>query len=106
MADRAIVPRDELQADRHQAALQRLAAAAQYLYDTMGGDHRSSEPTARSPLPLLATESVRDAQRAIDKAIKDGQRTRRSCLGGELVLVERWRPEYLATPTPQNEEGR
>jgi hypothetical protein len=34
-------------------------------------------------------EQVREAQRLIDLAVKYGQRTRRECLGGHLVLVER-----------------
>ena len=74
--------------DRHQQALYRLAAVTQYLYDTMNGDEDSDRSTP-DPLPLMAMESVREAQRLLDKAIKDGQRTRRECLGGHLELVER-----------------
>lgn len=88
MSDRAIIPTKELGADPHQVALWRLAAVYQYIYDTMHGDSGSDRG---SPLPILATESLRQAQRLIDQAINDGQRTRRSCIGGELVLVERWR---------------
>jgi hypothetical protein len=74
--------------DGHQQALYRLAAVAQYLYDTMNGDAESDRDTS-DPLPQLAMESVREAQRQIDFAIKHGQRTRRRCLGGDLKLVER-----------------
>lgn len=74
--------------DRHQQALYRLAAVGQYLYDTMNGDADSDRDTP-DPLPLIAMESVREVQRLIDKAIKDGQRTRRMCLDGHLELVER-----------------
>lgn len=74
--------------DRHQQALYRLAAVAQYLYDTMNGDAESDRPTP-DPLPQMAMEPLREAQRQIDLAIKEGQRTRRKCLGGHLDLVER-----------------
>jgi hypothetical protein len=77
--------------DPHQQALYRLAAVAQYLYDTMAGDVDSDRP---EPMPQMAMECVREAQRQIDLAIKHGQRTRRTCLGGDLELVERegdWR---------------
>lgn len=73
--------------DRHQQALYRLAAVGQYLYDTMNGDAESDRDTP-DPLPQLAMEQVREAQRLIDLAIKHGQRTRRRCIGGELRLVE------------------
>lgn len=76
--------------DRHQVALWRLAAVAQYLYDTMAGDGDSDRG---SPLPSLATESLREAQRLIDVAIKDGQRTRRSCIAGQVELCEMWKDE-------------
>lgn len=76
----------KLTEDPHQQALYRLAAVGQYLYDTMAGDEDSDRP---EPLPLMAMECVREAQRQIDKAIKNGQRTRRECLGGHLELVER-----------------
>jgi hypothetical protein len=72
--------------DQHQQALYRLAAIDQYLYDTMAGDEDSDRP---EPLPLMAMECVREAQRQILAAIKHGQRTRRECLGGHLKLVER-----------------
>ena len=72
--------------DHHQQALYRLAAVGQYLYDTMAGDEDSDRP---EPLPQMAMECVRVAQRQIDLAIKHGQRTRRECLGGHLRLVER-----------------
>jgi hypothetical protein len=72
--------------DKHQQALYRLAAVDQYLYDTMAGDEDSDRP---EPLPLLSMECVREAQRQIMLAIKHGQRTRRECLGGHLVLTER-----------------
>jgi hypothetical protein len=71
--------------DKHQRALYRLAALAQYLYDTMAGDAESDRP---EPMPQMAMECVREAQRQIDLAIKHGQRTRRECLGGHLELVE------------------
>lgn len=83
--------------DRHQQALYRLAAVAQYLYDTMNGDADSDRATP-DPLPLLAMEQVREAQRLIDLAIKHGQRTRRECLGGHLELVERVGPWVEANP--------
>jgi hypothetical protein len=72
--------------DQHQQALYRLAAVGQYLYDTMAGDADSDRP---EPMPAMAMEHVREAQRQIDLAIKHGQRTRRRCLGGQLDLVER-----------------
>lgn len=72
--------------DNHQQALYRLAAVGQYLYDTMAGNEDSDRP---EPLPQMAMECVREAQRQIDQAIKHGQRTRRRCLGGDLKLVER-----------------
>jgi hypothetical protein len=87
---RAIVPTAAVSDDPHVAALWRLAGVAQYLYDTMGGDYRSSGDRP-SPLPALATENLREAQRRIDKAIGAGLRIRRVCLGGELDLVEFWR---------------
>lgn len=71
--------------DAHQQALYRLAAIDQYLYDTMAGDEESDRP---EPLPAMAMECVREAQRQILLAIKHGQRTRRRCLGGHLELVE------------------
>lgn len=74
--------------DRHQQALYRLAAVAQYLYDTMNGDAESDRDIP-DPLPVISMEQVREAQRVIDLAIKHGQRTRRECLGGQLVLCER-----------------
>lgn len=77
--------------DRHQQALYRLAATAQYLYDTMNGDADSNRATP-DPLPLMAMEPLREAQRLLDLAIKNGQRTRRQCLGGHLELVERRGP--------------
>lgn len=77
--------------DRHQQALYRLAAVAQYLYDTMNGSPRSDR-TADDPLPALSMERVREAQDAIDAAIKNGQRTRRTCLAGQLELIEREPP--------------
>jgi hypothetical protein len=76
----------ELTEDRHQQALYRLAAVNQYLYDTMGGDERSDQ--SRAPMPKLAMEPLREAQSLIELAIKNGQRTRRKCLGGDLVLIE------------------
>jgi hypothetical protein len=79
--------------DKHQQALYRLAAVGQYLYDTMGGDADSDRP---EPMPALAMECVREAQRQIDLAIRHGQRTRRSCLGGDLRLIE-W-PYTAASP--------
>lgn len=82
--------------DRHQQALYRLSALGQYLYDTMNGDEDSDRDTP-DPLPLLSMECVREAQRQIDRAIKNGQRTRRRCLGGELELIERPGPQ--APPT-------
>jgi len=88
-----IVPTKELGGYAHQVALWRLAAVDQYLYDTMAGDAESERP---EPLPLLAMEKVREAQAAIHQAIKNGQRTRRTCLGGEMKLAERWKPEQLA----------
>jgi hypothetical protein len=72
--------------DKHQQALYRLAAVGQYLYDTMAGDADSDRA---EPMPAMAMECVREAQRHIDLAIKHGQRTRRECLGGHLELVER-----------------
>lgn len=78
----------KLTEDRHQQALYRLAAVTQYLYDTMNGDDESDRDTP-DPLPLLSMEKVREAQRLLDAAIKQGQRTRRECLGGHLQLVER-----------------
>lgn len=78
--------------DRHQQALYRLAAVAQYLYDTMNGDEESDRAIP-DPLPPLAMEPLRGAQNLIDLAIKYGQRTRRECLGGELKLVERPGPQ-------------
>lgn len=81
----AYLPPDHpAKADPHQLALYRLVAVAQYLYDTTG-DADSDRP---SPLPGLATEHLRKAQAEIDEAIKQGQRTRRRCIGGELVLRE------------------
>jgi hypothetical protein len=79
--------------DKHQQALYRLAAAGQYLYDTMAGDEDSDRP---EPLPVLSMECVREAQRQIDLAIKHGQRTRRECLGGQIELVERAGPQAVA----------
>lgn len=78
----------KLTEDRHQQALYRLAAVGQYLYDTMNGDAESDRDTP-DPLPLMSMEKVREVQRLIDEAIKHGQRTRRECLGGQLVLQER-----------------
>mgnify|MGYP003575497979 CR=1 FL=1 len=77
----------KLTEDRHQQALYRLAAVAQYLYDTMNGDEGSERDIA-DPLPLMAMEPLREAQRQIDLAIKNGQRSRRRCLGGQIQLVE------------------
>ncbi len=77
--------------DKHQQALYRLAAVGQYLYDTMAGDADSDRP---EPMPAMAMEHVREAQRQIDLAIKHGQRTRRECLGGEIELVERPGPQW------------
>ena len=74
--------------DAHQQSLYRLAAVSQYLYDCFGNN------TNRGELPLLALEQVRKAQDAIDEAIKQGQRVRRRCLGGELDLIEK--PGHLA----------
>lgn len=74
--------------DRHQQALYRLAAVGQYLYDTMNGNERSDRD-APDPLPAMAMEKVREAQMAINLAIKHGQRARRQCIGGQLELVER-----------------
>ena len=95
----------DLTEDRHQQALYRLSAAAQYLYDTMNGDHRSSETGVRppDPLPQMAMERVREAQIAIEDAIKHGQRTRRRCLGGELELHERPGPQ--CPDTHENDDG-
>jgi hypothetical protein len=89
--------------DKHQEALYRLAAVTQYLYDTMG-DADSDRP---DPLPLMAMEPLREAQRLLDLAIKHGQRTRRRCLGGDLRLIE-W-PYDAALPSresDQTKEGR
>jgi hypothetical protein len=85
--------------DKHQQALYRLAAVGQYLYDTMAGDADSDRS---EPMPAMAMECVREAQRQIDLAIKHGQRTRRRCLGGDLKLVERPYNE-VATPRKQAE---
>lgn len=79
--------------DRHQQALYRLEAVAEYLYDTMNGNAESDRPTP-DPLPQMAMEQVREVQRRLDLAIKHGQRTRRKCLGGHLDLVER--PGHMA----------
>ena len=87
---RRITPSKELPADRRQVALWRLAAVAQYLYDTMNGDS-DSDRDVPDPLPLMSMEQVREAQRLIDLAIKHGQRTRRRCIGGELELHEIWK---------------
>jgi hypothetical protein len=94
-------PRDfvHLTEDKHQQALYRLAAVGQYLYDVMAGNADSDRP---EPLPLMAMECVREAQRQIDLAIKHGQRTRRGCLGGHLVLVER--EGWLASEPTRDEE--
>lgn len=93
---KAIVPTKELTVDPHTAALFRLAAVTQYLYDTTGGDNFSSEQFHRSPLPEMATEKVREAQRLLHEAVKDGQRVRRVCIGGELTLTENWKPEFAS----------
>lgn len=85
----AIVPTAQIHDDRHQVALWRLAAVEQYLYDTMNGDHESDRMTP-DPMPKLAIEQVREAQQCIRRAIREGQRTRRSCIGGEMELAERW----------------
>lgn len=77
-------------ADKHQQALYRLAAIGQYLYDTMAGDEDSDRS---EPMPAMAMECVREAQRQIDLALKHGQRTRRECLGGHLKLVEMLGPQ-------------
>ncbi len=82
----------KLTEDRHQQALYRLSAVAQYLYDTMNGDAESDRDTP-DPLPVLSMEQVREVQRLLDLAIKHGQRTRRECLGGELELVEQKGPQ-------------
>lgn len=89
--------------DRHQQALYRLAAVAQYLYDTMNGDADSGRDVP-DPLPLLSMERVREAQRLIDLAIKHGQRTRRQCLGGHLELVERPGPWEAPDDEPGGNE--
>ncbi len=78
--------------DRHQIALYRLAAIDQYLYDVMNGDRESSREEP-DPLPLMSMECVRDVQDLIQKAIKNGQRTRRRCLGGEMKLSEDWQDD-------------
>lgn len=79
------LPQDHpFRGDAHQLALYRLHAVSQYLYDTMA-DADSDRP---SPLPGLATEHLRNAQVEIDEAIKQGQRTRRECLAGQLELSE------------------
>jgi hypothetical protein len=90
----------KLTEDRHQQALYRLAAVAQYLYDTMNGD-ADSDRDVPDPLPLMSMEQVREAQRLIDLAIKHGQRTRRECLGGHIELVER--PGPWVDPARRNE---
>lgn len=77
--------------DRHQQALYRLAAVSQYLYDTMNGNADSDRPEP-DPLPWLSMEKVREAQVAIDAAIKNGQRTRRICLAGQIELIEQQPP--------------
>jgi hypothetical protein len=85
-----IVPTADVDTDRHKVALWRLAAVAQYLYDTMNGD-AESDRNRPDPLPPYAMEKVRDAQAAIDEAIGRGQRTRRVTIGGELDLNEDWK---------------
>lgn len=77
-------------ADPHQRALFRLAAVEQYLYDTMNGDSESNRDSP-DPLPTLAMEPVREAQRQIALAIKHGQRTHRECIASQIVLSEEWR---------------
>lgn len=86
----AIVPTAQVHDDRHQVALWRLSAVEQYLYDVMNGDEESDRDHP-DPMPALAMESVRDAQRAIREAIRVGQRARRKCIGGELELREDWK---------------
>jgi hypothetical protein len=86
--------------DKHQQALYRLAAVGQYLYDTMAGDEDSDRP---EPMPAMAMECVRKAQRQIDLAIKHGQRTRRRCLGGDLKLVE-WPYDEPSPSRPASRE--
>ena len=67
----------------------RLAAVSQYLYDTMNGDHLSKHHDSRKdPLPPLAMESVREAQRLLLQAVKDGQREHRVFVGGQIKLSE------------------
>lgn len=83
--------------DPHQQALYRLAALGQYLFDTMGSGPESDRPR---PMPVIAMEHVWEAQRQIDLAIKQGQRTRRRCLGGELELVEQ--AGHLAPASSKN----
>jgi hypothetical protein len=85
-SDRAIVPTRELGGDRHLVGLWRLSAVSQYLYDTMAG----GTSIADGPLPLMAMEKVREAQEAIDDAIRLGRRARPAVLGGEMQLVEDW----------------
>lgn len=95
----------KLTEDRHQQALYRLAAVQQYLYDTMNGDHDSDRNTP-DPLPAMAMDHVREIQRLLFHAIKDGQRTRRECLGGHLELVERpgrWADPVKLVTTPASD---
>lgn len=87
--------------DRHQQALWRLSAVSQYLYDTMNGDSDSDRDRS-DPLPLIAMEKVRDIQALLDEAIKQGQRTRRSCIGGEIVLAEQPGPQ---APEQEDTDG-
>ncbi len=81
----------QLDVDKHQQALWRLAAVSQYLYDTMAGDSKSDRP---EPLPGLAMDAVRQAQACLDRALMYGARTRprKECSGGQIELVERVGP--------------
>lgn len=98
----AIVPTSELPFARHEAAMRRLAAVGQYLYDTMNGDgDSSSDERPSDPLPELAMEHIRQAQELLYKALGAGRRACRADVDG-LVLVERW---SAASPSVGKEGG-
>ena len=76
-----VVPSCRLGDDRHQVALWRLDGVVQYLDDVRLWD----------ALPVLPAESVVRACDLLRLSMRDGQRSRRSCLSGQLVLRESWR---------------
>lgn len=85
--------------DPHQQALYRLAAASDYLRQTMNGGPGSTRDRP-DPLPLLAMQRVRAAQSALADAIRLGARVRRETLCGQIELHEKVREETCRCLSP------